>query len=100
MKDIIDKETPPILRMTGIGKRFPGVVALDNIDFEVRPNEILGLLGENGAGKSVMTKIMIGIHQPDDGQILLNGQVTKLRIHIDNSTTLIYAIFGTTQHTR
>jgi len=83
MKDIIDKETPPILRMTGIGKRFPGVVALDNIDFEVRPNEILGLLGENGAGKSVMTKIMIGIHQPDDGQILLNGQVTKLNGTVD-----------------
>ncbi|MBU2937174.1 MULTISPECIES: sugar ABC transporter ATP-binding protein [Pacificibacter] len=73
----------PVLKMIGIGKRFPGVSALRNIDFEVRPNEILGLLGENGAGKSVMTKIMIGIHQPDDGEIQLNGQATKLLGPVD-----------------
>ncbi|AGI68645.1 sugar ABC transporter ATP-binding protein [Octadecabacter antarcticus 307] len=73
----------PILKMTGIVRRFPGVLALDHVDFEVRKNEILGLLGENGAGKSVMTKIMIGIQQPDEGIISLNGKKTTLNGTID-----------------
>ena len=53
--------------MTGIGKRFPGVLALDDVDFEVAPGEIHALLGENGAGKSTLLKILSGAQQPDAG---------------------------------
>ena len=50
-----------VLDMRGIGKRFPGVVALDEVDFSVRPGEVHVLLGENGAGKSTMIKIISGV---------------------------------------
>ncbi len=63
--------TEPLLRMTGISKRFPGVLALDNVDFEVVPGEIHALLGENGAGKSTLLKILSGAQQPDGGTIAL-----------------------------
>ena len=57
----------PIVQMSGITKRFPGVVALDNINFEVRPGEVHVLLGENGAGKSTLMKVLSGGYTPDEG---------------------------------
>ncbi len=65
--------------MTGISKRFPGVVALDSVAFDVTPGEIVGLVGENGAGKSTLMKILAGIHRPDAGDVRLNGQ--RVSIH-------------------
>jgi len=59
--------TEPLLRMSGICKRFPGVQALDHVNFEVAPGEIHALLGENGAGKSTLLKILSGAQQPDEG---------------------------------
>ena len=59
----------PLLQMSGIGKRFPGVVALDGVDLEVYPGEIVALAGENGAGKSTLMNILGGIHQPDSGYL-------------------------------
>ncbi len=82
-----------VLAMDGITRRFPGVTALDNVGIEVRKNEILGLVGENGAGKSVLTKIMIGIYPPDEGQIVLNGQEVTLKGTIDASQKGIGAVF-------
>lgn len=67
------------LRMVGITKRFPGVLANDNIYFEVRAGEVHGLLGENGAGKTTLMKILYGLHPPDSGEIFLNG--IKVEIH-------------------
>lgn len=67
-----------ILELRHIGKVFPGVRALDDINFEVRAGEIHALLGENGAGKSTLIKIMSGIYQPDSGEILLNGQPIQI----------------------
>ena len=67
--------TEPLLRMTGITKRFPGVLALDNVDFEVAPGEIHALLGENGAGKSTLLKILSGAQQPNAGTLTFAGQV-------------------------
>ncbi len=64
----------PLLRMTLIGKRFPGVQALDNVGLEVMPGEIHALLGENGAGKSTLIKILSGAQQPDSGTIEFSGQ--------------------------
>ncbi len=64
----------PLLAMRGIVKRFPGVVALDGVDFTLRSGEIHALMGENGAGKSTLIKVMTGVHTADGGEILLDGQ--------------------------
>src|SRR5690242_9919791 len=64
----------PVLELRGIGKRFPGVVALDDVAFDLRAGEVHVLVGENGAGKSTLVKILSGIYQPDEGEILLDGQ--------------------------
>ena len=63
-----------ILELRGISKEFPGVLALDNVSFDVRENEIHALIGENGAGKSTLMKILSGVYQPDAGEILLHGE--------------------------
>jgi len=63
----------PLLQMRGIGKRFPGVVALDAVDFEIHAGEVVALLGENGAGKSTLMKILGGVYQPDSGWVEVGG---------------------------
>jgi ribose transport system ATP-binding protein len=63
----------PVLEMRGIGKRFPGVVALDGVDLSLHAGEVHILLGENGAGKSTLMKILSGAYRKDAGEILLNG---------------------------
>ncbi|QYJ17121.1 Arabinose import ATP-binding protein AraG [Rubrobacter xylanophilus DSM 9941] len=62
-----------LVQMRGITKRFPGIVALKDVDLEVGPGEIHGLLGENGAGKSTLIKILTGAYRPDEGEIALGG---------------------------
>ena len=62
------------LRITGITKRFPGILACDNVSLEVRKGEVLALVGENGAGKSTLMNILAGLYQPDSGTIEINGQ--------------------------
>jgi monosaccharide-transporting ATPase len=64
---------PPILQMTGIRKTFPGVVALDGVDFSLRPGEVHALMGENGAGKSTLIKVLTGVYGIDAGDIRLDG---------------------------
>lgn len=68
----------PLLEMRGISKRFPGVIALDNVSLAIGPGEVVALCGENGAGKSTLMKIIGGVHQPDTGEILLNGRPVKI----------------------
>lgn len=63
-----------LLRMEGIVKRFPPITALSNVTFAVRRGTVCALCGENGAGKSTLMKILSGVHQPDDGKILLDGR--------------------------
>jgi len=64
--------------MRAITKRFPGVVALDQVDFEVARGEIVALVGENGAGKSTVMKILAGVHQPDAGEIRVDGEAVTI----------------------
>ena len=63
----------PVLEALGITKRFPGVLALDTVDFDLAPGEAHALIGENGAGKSTLIKILGGAVQPDSGEIRLCG---------------------------
>ena len=65
--------------MRGIGKRFPGVHALKAVGLELHAGECLALLGENGAGKSTLLKMLGGAHQPDEGEILIEGQVVDVK---------------------
>ncbi|SHF25787.1 inositol transport system ATP-binding protein [Kaistia soli DSM 19436] len=69
---------PPLLKMTGIVKSFPGVKALDGVGLEVKRQEIHALLGENGAGKSTLLKILAGAQSPDQGEILFDGKPVTL----------------------
>ena len=71
------------VEMRGIVKRFPGVVANDHVDFEVRAGEIHALLGENGAGKSTLMKILYGMYRPDAGEILIDGERVRFRSPLD-----------------
>ncbi len=65
---------PPIIELHGITKRFPGVLALDNVSFSVYPGEVHAVLGENGAGKSTLMNILAGDLQPDSGTIVYQGR--------------------------
>ena len=63
-----------ILTMTGISKVFGGVIALDNVQFNLRAGEVHALIGENGAGKSTLMKVLLGLHKRDGGEIVFNGR--------------------------
>lgn len=65
---------PCLLEMTDIRKQFPGVIALDGVDFQVEAGEVHALLGENGAGKSTLIKILAGLYTPDGGEVTFRGE--------------------------
>jgi simple sugar transport system ATP-binding protein len=67
-------DEPPVLELRGITKAFPGVLANDHVDFDLRRAEVHALLGENGAGKSTLMSILYGLYTPDSGEILMNGK--------------------------
>jgi ribose transport system ATP-binding protein len=69
----------PTLKLAGVVKQFGRVTAVNNVSMEVRRNEVVGLIGENGAGKSSLLKILTGIHQPDRGTIEVNGKPVDFR---------------------
>lgn len=68
----------PVLEVRGITKRFPGVLANDNITIKLYKGRVLGLLGENGAGKSTLMNMIYGMYKPDEGQILVKGQPVEI----------------------
>lgn len=70
----MSEDDGPLVEMRGIGKRFGRIQALEDVDLEVNDGEIMGLVGDNGAGKSTLIKTLVGIHQPDEGEIRINGE--------------------------
>lgn len=70
---------PVVLEARGLTKRFPGVLANDQIDLQLHKGEVLGLLGENGAGKSTLMNLIYGLYAPDSGEILVNGQPVQVQ---------------------
>ncbi len=89
-------EVSPVLTMRGIIKRYPGVLANDAIDLDLRPGEIHALLGENGAGKSTLMNILYGLAVPDEGSILIDGRpVDILSPHdaIDRGISMVHQHF-------
>ena len=73
------RRSVPALEMVGIGKRFPGVLALENVDLRLEPGKVHALMGENGAGKSTLIKILAGVYQKDAGTIRIGGVEAQLR---------------------
>lgn len=72
-----------VLEARGITKRFPGVVANDGVNFDIKAGEIHAILGENGAGKTTLMKILFGEYLPDEGEILISGQPINFRSCLD-----------------
>ncbi len=71
-------EDAPLLQMRNVSKRFPGVLALDNVSFDLKPGEVHVLFGENGAGKSTMISMIAGVYQPTEGDMTFRGEAVKL----------------------
>ena len=72
-------DLPPRIQLERVSKRFGGVVALEDVSFEIRRGEIHAVVGENGAGKSTLMKLLSGVYAPDDGEIRIDGQAVKLK---------------------
>ncbi|RCW69805.1 sugar ABC transporter ATP-binding protein [Saliterribacillus persicus] len=85
--------TEHILELNGITKEFPGVKALDNVQFELKTGEIHALMGENGAGKSTFIKVITGVHQPNEGRIKLEGEEITFQGPKDANAKGIAAIY-------
>src|SRR5574341_731882 len=77
------KRGDTVLEARGITKRFPGVIANDQIAFEIKAGEVHAILGENGAGKTTLMNILFGLHQPDEGEIYLCGRKVNFRSPLD-----------------
>lgn len=72
------EQAPIVLEARGITKQFPGVLANDHVDFDLRKGEVHALLGENGAGKTTLMNILYGLYQPDEGEIRVNGKTITI----------------------
>ncbi|CAA9412068.1 MAG: Ribose ABC transport system, ATP-binding protein RbsA [uncultured Rubellimicrobium sp.] len=91
-------EQPSRLKLAGISKSFPGVRALDNVTFEVRPGEVHGLLGENGAGKSTLLNTLSAVFKADEGHIEIDGRPVEIRSPLEARAAGIAMIHQELQH--
>ena len=81
------------MELRNITKRFPGVVALNGVQFQLKQGEIHALMGENGAGKSTLIKVITGVHEPEEGDILINGRKVVFKNTNDSAANSIAAIY-------
>jgi ribose transport system ATP-binding protein len=86
-------EQAPILEAREVTKRFPGVLALDGVSFQLLPGEVHALVGENGAGKSTLIKVVTGVYQPDEGQVLFGGEEVSFASPRDSQAAGISTIY-------
>lgn len=77
--------TAQLLSLTGVSKEFPGVKALDNVQFDLNEGEVHAIVGENGAGKSTLMKILSGIYKKDAGDVKYRGQSVEILTHTKHS---------------
>lgn len=84
-----------VIEMNGITKKFPGVIANDNVSITLRQGEILALLGENGAGKSTLMSVLFGLYEPEEGEIKVNGKTVQIQ---DPNDATDYGIGMVHQH--
>lgn len=82
-----------LLKMKGITKKYPGVTALDNVDFSLKHGEVHALVGENGAGKSTLIKVLMGIERKDAGSISINGKSVEIHNAQDAAAHKIASVF-------
>ena len=85
--------TAPVLEVTGVTKRFPGTLALDDVSFALRPGEVHALVGENGAGKSTLIKVLTGVYQPDEGEVRHLGEPVAFKRPIEAQRAGISTIY-------
>ncbi len=93
MADRTDGNAPPIVELRDIVKRFGSVIALNGVTMKVHASEVMCLLGDNGAGKSTLIKTLSGVHQPTEGQILIDGQPVAMdspRDALDRGIATVY----------
>ena len=89
----VDNDVAPIIEMRGITIQFPGVKALDNVDFSLRPGEVHSLMGENGAGKSTLIKALTGVYAIDSGSITVAGEPRVFRTTSDAQSAGISTVY-------
>ncbi|WP_229390557.1 ATP-binding cassette domain-containing protein, partial [Klebsiella pneumoniae] len=82
-------ESEVIIETRGLSRVYPGVTALDNVNYRVYRNKVNVLIGENGAGKSTMMKMLAGVETPSSGQIILDGEAVSLQSTGNDSNLLI-----------
>ncbi|WP_410644103.1 sugar ABC transporter ATP-binding protein [Amycolatopsis sp. lyj-346] len=85
--------TAPVLEVTGVTKRFPGTLALDDVSFALKPGEVHALVGENGAGKSTLIKVLTGVYRPDEGVVRHLGEPVTFKRPIDAQRAGISTIY-------
>src|SRR5882762_9158408 len=83
----------PVLEARGVIKRYGSVTALDGVDFELLPGEIMAVIGDNGAGKSSLIKALSGALVPDEGEILLDGEPVHFRSPLDARSQGIETVY-------
>ena len=89
----MEAENGYILQMKNICKSFPGVKALDHVDLNLKPGEVLALCGENGAGKSTLMKVLAGLYQPDEGEIHYDGKSVCFKHPIEAKQAGVVMVF-------
>src|SRR5215211_6131568 len=95
------EQVAPILELRAVSKRYGGAIALDSVDFDLLPGEVHGLIGENGAGKSTMMKLLSGVYNDYSGELLLDGQPVRFASPADAQTRgigMVYQELSTFPH--